>query len=149
MSLPQHISHQPATDRDLDPDIAEQEASAEPSDPRRRSGEQSLLESVPGLIGSPGVGGTEKSPVLVPERPQRGRELDGRGTDHHVIPGVPEEVRLCDHGGGDEGGDCGANAVEAVKEAEDFVGVGHVAYPGIPGCILEPVAKACEDEDDD
>lgn len=66
---------------------------------------------------------------------------------HDVVELIPLHVGLRDHAGGDKGGDGGANAVEAVQEAEDFVGVGHVAHPGVPAGIFKTIAETGEGQD--
>jgi hypothetical protein len=58
-------------------------------------------------------------------------------------------MALGDHRGRNERRKHSAHTVESVQEAEYLVGIGHVADPGIPGCVCEPVAEPGDREDDD
>lgn len=77
----------------------------------------------------------------LPEGRHRGGQLDGGGADHDVVEVVPLEVRLGDHRGRDQRGEDTTGAVEGVHHAQYLVCVGHVADPGVPGGIAQPVAE--------
>lgn len=36
-----------------------------------------------------------------------------------------------------------------MQNSQHFIRIGHVAYPGIPGCIFEAITESSKQEDDD
>lgn len=79
-----------------------------------------------------------------PEGRHRDGQLDDGGADHDVVEVVPLEVRLGDHGRGDERGHDTAGAVEGMHHTQALVCIGHITDPGVPGGVTQPVAKASQ-----
>lgn len=73
---------------------------------------------------------------LRPERRHRNRQFNDRPDDHDVVEAIPRHIPLRDHRRRNERTQRSAQPVEAVQEAENLVGGGHVADPGVPGGIF-------------
>lgn len=74
--------------------------------------------------------------------------LERRQANHDVVVRKPLECRVCSchHCGGDERSYRGAGSVGAMHDSQELVGMLQVTYKDVPCTILEPVAKAGEEE---
>lgn len=95
-----------------------------------------------------GVFAPKGSGIGVPEGGYCETGLEDRQGDHDVVVDKPVQrgVTSCHHRGGNQGSDCSTGPVRAMEDAEQLVCVLQVADPGVPGAVLEAVAKAREEQ---
>ena len=147
----QGIRHHPAADGDLDADDDEDEPGA---DPRHLVAQRLLQAPAFGLLRHPGLRMQALAVARAVQLPEGGDgddQLEGLEADHQVVPVVPGEAALGDHGRGDERPHGAAEPVAPVQDAEDLVGVLHRADHGVPGGVFEthpePGQHVCEHQD--
>lgn len=150
VSFFQHELGNPATKTNFSSYIYCNESGASPSDTSRRLLEQSFFQSVLALIiCRQGMLLPVPRAVILPESRQRGGNLHSSEANHDVVIEPPRYSRFRDESGGNERSNCCAESIEAMEEAQNFIGVGHVAHPGVPSGVNYTVAETCEDEEDD
>lgn len=72
-----------------------------------------------------------------------------KGTHHDVIKRIPRQTSLLDESRGNKRADDGADAVQAVEQAEELVGAVQVPDERVPRRVGDAVAEAGERERDD
>ena len=151
LALP-HLEHEldnPAAERDFDADVPQEEDRTAPRHPCVGQSHNRFFHAVVLSFSRARICSAECCSIRLPECSSARTKLDERQADHNVVERVPREVALGDHGGSNEGRQHSAEAVEGMQEAQNLIGVRHVANPGVPGGVRETVAEACDGEDDD
>ena len=151
LALP-HFEHEldnPATKRDFDANISQEENGTAPRHACVGQPHNRLFHAIILSFSRTRIRSAKRGAIRLPECSCTRTKLDKRHADHNVVERVPRQMALGDHGCSNEGRQHGAEAVESMQEAQNLVGVRHVANPGIPGGVRETVAKACDGEDDD